>query len=143
MRTACMATRWNVALTVVNSPATSYSVDWRNTCSAHALSLPLLQLSQVFLRMVTTKSCTRKKYLDQFLFRPAWHCLRFPLFSSSKRWISCYQLFRFKLRIFLKTVLNDPFLAQQRPLKHNFANDCSSTHILLDCNHAGRVQRFF
>src|ERR1039458_2453442 len=59
--------------TVVNSPTTSYSVDWRNACSAHALSLPLLQLSQVFLRMVTTKSCTRKKYLDQFLFRPAWH----------------------------------------------------------------------
>ena len=46
-----MATRPNAELTVVNNPVTSYSADWRSTCSAHALSLPLLQLSQVFLRM--------------------------------------------------------------------------------------------
>ena len=48
-----------------------------------------------------------------------------------------------ELRIFLKTVLNDPFLAQQRPLKHDLAIGGSSTHIILDCNHAGRVQRYF
>lgn len=47
-RTACMATRPNAAFTVVNNPVTSCSPDWRKTCSAHAATFPLLQLSQVF-----------------------------------------------------------------------------------------------
>jgi hypothetical protein len=70
--------------------------------------------------------------------------VRFPLFFVLQKVDFMLRPFRCLNYepIFLKTVLNAPFFAQQRPLKHNLANGCSSTHILLDCNHAGRVQRF-
>src|SRR5690606_35650519 len=46
-RTACMATRSCVSFRVVTRPTTSTSPRCRSTCKAHALSLPLLQLSSV------------------------------------------------------------------------------------------------
>src|SRR5262245_45390913 len=47
-RTPCIATRSWTSLTVVRSPTTSTSGVARRTCSAHALSFPLLQASQAF-----------------------------------------------------------------------------------------------
>src|SRR5215470_11909933 len=46
-RVLCMATRSKAELTVVTSPAISYSPWQRNICSAQALSLPLLQESKI------------------------------------------------------------------------------------------------
>jgi hypothetical protein len=42
-RTACIATRPKASFSVVSSPTTSTSPCCLSTCSAHALSLPLLQ----------------------------------------------------------------------------------------------------
>src|ERR1700693_808303 len=47
-RTACIATRSCVRLTVVSSATTSTSSELRIACSDQALSLPLLQASQAF-----------------------------------------------------------------------------------------------
>src|SRR5262245_8993357 len=47
-RTPCIATRSWTSFTVVRRPVTSTSGDARSTCSAHALSLPLLPASQAF-----------------------------------------------------------------------------------------------
>jgi hypothetical protein len=59
-----MATRSNALFTVVRSPTTSMSVCSPRTCSAHALSLPLLQDTRVFIGLVMAmdlepKACYR------------------------------------------------------------------------------------
>src|SRR5712692_8684542 len=50
-RTACMATRAYAALTVVSRATTSTSPRWRVTCSAQALSFPVLQDIQALGRL--------------------------------------------------------------------------------------------
>src|SRR5579859_4041405 len=47
-RVLCMATRSKAELIVVISPAISYWPSCRSTCSAHALSFPLLHASRIF-----------------------------------------------------------------------------------------------
>ena len=61
-RTACMATRSKAALTVVNSPATSIPGVCRSTCSDHAESLPVLQLSSVFIAFLALRSSAAAGY---------------------------------------------------------------------------------
>src|SRR3954469_1407319 len=48
--TACMATRFADSLTVVSRPAGSPSPSLRSTWSIHALSLPLLHETRIFIR---------------------------------------------------------------------------------------------